>query len=281
MKKTAGILILIMVIMVLYASVSACAYVNGAKLLPTPDVTAATARPRSETPASPTREQGAFVIATATPAASPTELFPETTPLDATQTAEDIQQKTMIPAIAAEAPEPGLAADTNFQAQSGQETVAAEGTPGYSFEQFVLEKLGLENSEYPVEVKITYLSGELLSSIVEVSRNGYMDITTYTAELPTGRKCVISDFFSSSDMEWRGLIPDLVTDDAINRGMTLLGPVPPINDGQQFFIQDDTIVLLYRPYEVTTYEAGVPCFALDLNRLSDYIIGAYGIGSQG
>jgi hypothetical protein len=74
------------------------------------------------------------------------------------------------------------------------------------------------------------------------------------------------------------VLPDIITEIADERGMTLLCEVPPISDDQPFYIDKEDIVLVYRPYEITTYDAGEPCFELPMREIAPYTTGAYGIG---
>ena len=130
-------------------------------------------------------------------------------------------------------------------------------------------------------VNITYSSKELLSCVVEVIG---ADVGTgntlvpVTLDLKTGQRCKLSDFFSKVDTGWKGLLPDLVTDQANKKDLTLLCEVPPVGEDQPFYIESGNIVLLYRPYEIATYEAGAPAFVLPKEELTPYLSGAYGIG---
>lgn len=130
-------------------------------------------------------------------------------------------------------------------------------------------------------VNITYNSKELLSCVVEVigADGGTANaLVPVTLDLKTRSSCKLSDFFSKEDTGWKGLIPDIVTDMAKQKNLTLLCEVPPVGDDQPFYIEGGSIVLLYRPYEITTYEAGAPTFVLPEEELAPYLSGAYGIG---
>lgn len=134
-------------------------------------------------------------------------------------------------------------------------------------------------SEY--RVNITHTSKELFSCVVEVidtdgGANG--TLVPLTVDLHTGKSCKLSDFFIKSDTSWKGLLPDLVTEQAQYKNLTLLCEVPPVGEDQPFYIKEGKIVLLYRPYEITTYEAGTPQFVLREKDIAPYLSGAYGIG---
>lgn len=134
-------------------------------------------------------------------------------------------------------------------------------------------------AEYVVHV--TYSSKVLLSCLVEVigaDEGAENTLIPVTVDLKTGERCKLSDFFTKKDTGWRGLLPDLVTEQAQKMNLTLLCEVPPVGDDQPFYIEDGKIVLLYRPYEIATYEAGAPTFVLPEEELTPYLSGAYGIG---
>lgn len=130
-------------------------------------------------------------------------------------------------------------------------------------------------------VNITHTSKDLFSCVVEVinTDGGANDtLVPLTVDIHTGQSCKLSDFFVKSDLSWKGLLPDLVTEQAQNKNLTLLCEVPPVGEDQPFYIKDGKIVLLYRPYEITTYEAGTPQFVLREKDIAPYLSGAYGIG---
>lgn len=134
-------------------------------------------------------------------------------------------------------------------------------------------------AEYRVD--ITHTSKELFSCVVEVidtDGGAGGTLVPLTIDLHTGQSCKLSDFFVKSDTSWKGLLPDLVTAQAQRKNLTLLCEVPPVGEDQPFYIKDGKIVLLYRPYEITTYEAGTPQFVLREKDIAPYLSGAYGIG---
>jgi len=145
--------------------------------------------------------------------------------------------------------------------------------------QSALARAGIpEDAAYSVQV--TYHSGQLLSCLVQTrdQSGGAGELVPVTIDLKTGDVCRLSDFFSKDDTGWKGVLPDIVTNSAHRQGLTLLCEVPPVTDDQPFFIEDGSIVLLYRPYEITTYEAGAPRFVLPMQEIRAYLSGAYGIG---
>lgn len=232
----------------------------------------------AEEPAAPVElgsGAGAPQLVTPAPAAVSAPAFQETPAPEAA--APPMQDVATYSEEADSAPAPG---------GEGTEPVAAEGvapaqgglTNSEAYIELALERLGVDAQEQAYEVVVTHQSGELFSCIVDLGGRP-SNIVAYTCTKPDGRECALGDFFTSTDMGWRSLLPDLVTQSALEQGMTLLCAVPPVSANHPFYIQDGNIVLLYRPYEITTYEAGSPQFVLDMQAVAEYTNGAYGVGN--
>ncbi len=86
-----------------------------------------------------------------------------------------------------------------------------------------------------------------------------------------GKIIKICDYFKGDNENWRYVLPDVITAQADRAGLTLLSDVLPISDEQYFYITEDSIVLVYRNYEITTYTGNVPEFMIPLNQLN-YLI---------
>ncbi len=212
--------------------------------------------------------------------------------------AEDVLEETAAPTIAPEeleeTPQPNPAVAATSLPTLAEDAPAEETAEELLTLQSVVEIGSVMRAQIPralvkegisptaeYVVNITYNSEELFSCVVEVigADGGTASaLVPVTLDLKTGESCKLSDFFSEKDTGWKGLIPDLVTDMAKQKNLTLLCEVPPVGDGQPFYIEDGSIVLLYRPYEITTYEAGAPTFVLPEEELAPYFSGAYGIG---
>lgn len=125
---------------------------------------------------------------------------------------------------------------------------------------------------------VTCLSDELFSCLVYLETDSAITIVPYTYAIKEQRVCTIADFFSSSNTGWKSVLPDIVTRSALEQGMTLLCEIPPVTREQLFYIKGESIALLYRPYEITTFEFGSPSFVLSMDEIAEYTTGAYGIG---
>lgn len=92
-----------------------------------------------------------------------------------------------------------------------------------------------------------------------------------TFDVATGNEILIQDCFDAADDRWRSVLPDIVTNQAESIDMTLLSNILPIADGQLFYLTGRSLVLLYRPYEITTFLSGWPEFSIGFNQISSYM----------
>ncbi|NCB30083.1 MAG: DUF3298 domain-containing protein [Clostridia bacterium] len=92
-----------------------------------------------------------------------------------------------------------------------------------------------------------------------------------TYDVENGTLCDLDDLFDGEDERWRGVMPDIITAQAEAKGLTLLCDVMPIADNQQFFITKDEVVLVYKLYEIATWSAGEPEFAIPIAQLAEFI----------
>lgn len=157
-------------------------------------------------------------------------------------------------------------------------TMAEGNTSNINYINLVISELGLSNTIEHYEISVTHQSDELISCLVELKNGNSSTLIPYTYSLRQQRVCRLGDFFSKTNTGWKSLLPDLVTREALAQGMILLCDVPPVTENHPFYILNDSIVLLYRPYEITTYEAGSPQFVINMQEIKEYTTGAFGIG---
>lgn len=273
-----------------------CAYLSACSPAAQPDIIDFEA---TNAPAATPTIQLNMIMGSERPAALPSAK-PTPTPVQVQQTepaaqepelpASTLQQKESA-AAASESPAPQAQQECNDSAVSAQSEDAGETEnallqsmqslqiSGMEYIPLALARNGvsLDSSEY--RVNVTFSSKELLSCLVVVTKSKRaQQLVPITIEAQTGADCMLSDFFTREDTGWKSLLPDLVTAAALEQGMTLLCEVPPVSDDQPFYIDGGNIVLVYRPYEITTYEAGTPCFVLPMKKIAAYTTGAYGIG---
>lgn len=111
-----------------------------------------------------------------------------------------------------------------------------------------------------VRIAVRDLAGETLA------------IVPLTFNTATCGQIALADLFDPENERWRGLIPDIVMLQAEKAGLTLLCDVMPASDDQAFYVTEDALVILYRPYEIATYSAGWPEFAIPLSQLTDFFL---------
>lgn len=93
----------------------------------------------------------------------------------------------------------------------------------------------------------------------------------FTFDVSNGQLCSVGDLLDPTDTRWRGIMPDIVMAQAEARGITLLSDVMPIGDDQKFYITQDELVLAYELFEIATWSAGAPEFAIPITQLADFI----------
>jgi len=98
-----------------------------------------------------------------------------------------------------------------------------------------------------------------------------VDILTLNYDVETGAPCTLPSNFVSANNQWRRVIPDMLSAQSQSMGITLLSDIMPVEDNRPFYIKDGKIVFVYRLYEIATYNAGAPEFAIPLTDLSNYL----------
>lgn len=97
-----------------------------------------------------------------------------------------------------------------------------------------------------------------------------VDLLMLNYNVETGLPYTVDSGFYGTN-QWRYVISDWITQQAEEKGFTLLADIKPIADSQLFYVYADQLVFVYRLYEIATYEAGQPEFAIPIARLSQYL----------
>lgn len=107
-------------------------------------------------------------------------------------------------------------------------------------------------------------------AVYDLGSNELLAVVPMTFRAADCAQLTLGDLFDPENERWRGLIPDIVMLQAEKDGLTLLCDVMPAADDQGYYLTADALVLVYRPYEITTYSAGWPEFSIPLNQLAEF-----------
>jgi hypothetical protein len=98
--------------------------------------------------------------------------------------------------------------------------------------------------------------------------------TALTMNLNTGKIYQLADLFKPKS-PWRKLVNASINRQIAQRGaqgdLTLLTPFPGVKNNQDFYIEDDNLVVFFQVYEYTPYVDGFPEFHMPLKRLKDIL----------
>jgi hypothetical protein len=129
-------------------------------------------------------------------------------------------------------------------------------------------------SEYSIKTNTDGILS-LLVKVYSLKKGEQLAVLPLTFDSETGDICSLSVYFDGDGEQWRYALPEIVESQASRRGITLLSELLPIKDDQSYYIMDDSgvfkLVLLYRPYEITTYAAGTPQFFIPVGEIRDYL----------
>ncbi len=91
-----------------------------------------------------------------------------------------------------------------------------------------------------------------------------------TYDLDVDGEIQLKDCFEEGDGAWRGELPELIEDAAALSNTILLSEIMPPEDDGLFYLTHDSMVIMYRPYEVTLMSDPWPEFEIsfgDIERL--------------
>lgn len=139
--------------------------------------------------------------------------------------------------------------------------------PGYVFAEVIYSDAGLLSVKSCGNV-FEYEETASDFAVLAPAYEWFDSVLTLTFDTASCRLLSLADLFDPETERWRGLIPDIVTLQAEKQGITLLGDVMPASDDRLFYLTEESLVILYRPYEIATYSAGWPEFSIPLEQLS-------------
>ncbi len=115
--------------------------------------------------------------------------------------------------------------------------------------------------------------GGVLSMIIElysVETDELLEKMPLTYDLALAREAKIQDCFREDDDTWRSALAKAVQNAAEARGMTLLSDIMPIKDDTLFYVTGTNLVIMYRPYEITTMTDPWPEFTVPLSSIEEW-----------
>jgi hypothetical protein len=87
----------------------------------------------------------------------------------------------------------------------------------------------------------------------------------------TGRRVCLSDCFGSSDTDCFGKLTKLLAKSIEDSGYTVIGGEPVIDDSTLFLFAYDGLFLVFREYELFSYDAGAPRIKIRLASIAENI----------
>jgi hypothetical protein len=115
----------------------------------------------------------------------------------------------------------------------------------------------------------------MLVQVYSLKDGEQLAVLPLTFDTETGDIYNLSVFFDREGEQWRYTLPEIVESQANRRGITLLSDLLPTQDDQSYYILEESgdskLVLLFRPYEITTYAAGTPQFFIPIGEIKDYL----------
>ena len=124
------------------------------------------------------------------------------------------------------------------------------------------------------EYRIEYNDKGLLSLMMFIRKaetDELLSCLPLTFDTASGLLCDLAYFFDPNDETWREALAKRVQEEANNNSTILLRDIPPIEDGQPFYISEEGLVIHYRLYEISTYSAGWPEFTIPITSVREQL----------
>ena len=122
------------------------------------------------------------------------------------------------------------------------------------------KKIKNENQIESYSVKSFYYTGGKHGMVLEEGYN-----------FKDGREIFLEDLFKNN-INYRGLIKQKVEEQIIKYGGDLYySDIDIPNDGYSFYFKEDSLVILFNPYTLASYEAGVITFEIPVSEISAFM----------
>jgi len=134
------------------------------------------------------------------------------------------------------------------------------------------------DDESSLTSKVTYNQNNLLSIHMEefVYPKGAVHPTTFwralTFSLKTGQELELSQLFKK-DANYKERINALIQKDIAKRDIVWLTPFQSIDEQQEFYLKDNSLVVYYQLYRYTPYSSGFLEFEIPYGDVADLLVG--------
>lgn len=108
-------------------------------------------------------------------------------------------------------------------------------------------------------------------AVCELSDGRVINSDTLNFDCDTGRRVCLSDCFGSSDTDCFGKLTKLLAKSIEDSGYTVIGGEPVIDDSTLFLFAYDGLFLVFREYELFSYDAGAPRIKIRLASIAENI----------
>ncbi|SCH53320.1 DUF3298 and DUF4163 domain-containing protein [Romboutsia sp. 1001713B170207_170306_H8] len=128
------------------------------------------------------------------------------------------------------------------------------------------------------EYDVTYNKNNIISIPLTTynftgGAHGITYLKSFNYNLLTGDKILLSDMFKK-DVDYKKVINDYINSE-INKNKELYFTGKEgfngISDNQDFYIEDDGIVIYFQVYDIAPYYVGIPKFKIDNNQFKKYL----------
>ncbi|WP_052356670.1 DUF3298 and DUF4163 domain-containing protein [[Clostridium] dakarense] len=130
--------------------------------------------------------------------------------------------------------------------------------------------------ELIVDYKVTYNKNHIISIPIQKyeftgGAHGMTYLDSYNYDLRDGKRLRLSDMFKK-DVDYKKIV-DTFIEESINKNKELYfqdeGKFTGISDSQQFYIEDDGVVVYFNLYDIAPYYVGIPKFKLTFDEFGE------------
>lgn len=111
----------------------------------------------------------------------------------------------------------------------------------------------------------------MMISFYDMETEELLEKLPLTYDLALGREIQIQDIFEEGDSAWRSDLPEKIEALAAVYNMTIFSRILPIEDGRLFYLTGKSLVVVYRPYEITLGSDPWPEFELPLEAIAEFL----------